>query len=383
MKKKRPAAHGKTDHNKLPGLLTELRNKSISYLDLINKDTLVEKVIHLVLEGRGPWEEAAPLFNQIIQEVRQHPTGSVRTVVFGGGTGLSSIVGGDIESERWVLEPFYGLKRLFSSLKVVVCMTDDGGSSGKILQSLPCIALGDIRRAALSAISPINIMEEYPSLHQDNYDTLIRFLQRTINYRFENGAGPDPLWNPLSLLDESDRAFVPQQLVGYLTGLGGFFRRHPFLKNISLADQCLGNLWLVAAIYKKARTSSRPSPADIVGGIHEFCRKIGAGDRTIYPASTTQGELQFLYTHGVVSSGEHKSSLRHSSFPARDRARGPDNPRAGEPLHQHHPHSADPGHHRCGAPQPACTETAWRELLGPARGDRPVHQEKRQAVSCL
>ena len=252
MKKKKQAAHRGREQKKLTGLLTSLRNKSISYLDLINKDTLVEKVIHLVLEGRGPWEEAAPLFNQIIQEVRQQPTGSVRTVVFGGGTGLSSIVGGDIESERWALEPFYGLKRLFSSLKVVVCMTDDGGSSGKILQSLPCIALGDIRRAALSAISPINIVEEYPALNQDNFAFLVRFLQKTINYRFDEGSAPEPLWNPLVLFDERDRAFVPQQLVAYLSGLGTFFRRHPFLKNISLADQCLGNLWLVAAIYKKA-----------------------------------------------------------------------------------------------------------------------------------
>lgn len=315
MKKNKQASHRGREQKKLTGLLTSLRHKSISYLDLVNKDTLVEKVIHLVLEGRGPWEEAAPLFNQIIQEVRQQPTGSVRTVVFGGGTGLSSIVGGDIESERWVLEPFYGLKRLFSTLKVVVCMTDDGGSSGKILQSLPCIALGDIRRAALSAISPINIVEEYPALHQDNFTFLIRFLQKTINYRFDADAAPEPLWNPLVLFDERDRAFVPQQLVAYLSGLGTFFRRHPFLKKISLADQCLGNLWLVAAIYKKARKSSRPAPADIVNGIHEFCRKIGSGDSTVYPASTTQGELQFLYTHGVVSSGEHKSSLRHSSFP--------------------------------------------------------------------
>jgi len=49
--------------------------------------------------------------------------------------------------------------------------------------------------------------------------------------------------------------------------------------------------------------------------ICEFAQKIGAGHRSLYPATTTQGELQFLYAHGVISSGEHKSSLRHSSFP--------------------------------------------------------------------
>jgi uncharacterized cofD-like protein len=244
----------------------------------------------------------------------------VRTVVFGGGTGLSSIVGGETESERWVLEPFLGLKRHFSSLQIVVCMTDDGGSSGKILQSLPCIALGDIRRAALSAISPIHIIAEYPTLHQDNLQSLVRFLQKTINYRFNAQSPPELLWNPLALLDHRDRAFVPSQLVAYLVGLGKFFSRHTSLKKISLQDQCLGNLWLTASIYQQMEKSNRnaggkPTTKHIRDGIHEFSRKIGAGKKTIYPASTTQGELQFLYSHGVVSSGEHKSSLRHSSFP--------------------------------------------------------------------
>jgi uncharacterized cofD-like protein len=308
------------NQNRIAKLLDSLSSESISYLDLIKKDSLVEKVIHLVLEGRGPWEEANPSFNQIIQEVRQHPTGSVKTVVFGGGTGLSSILGGETESERWALEPFFGLKRYFSTIKVVVCMTDDGGSSGKILQSVPCIALGDIRRAALSAITPINIINEYPSLHQDNFESLVRFLQKSINYRFDSSCRPDPLFNPLILLEARDRPFIPPQLISYLSGLGNFFRNHSLLKTIPLEGQCLGNLLLVAAIYKQKgvsrhKKSGPPSHQDILDGIHEFSRKIGAGGKTIYPACTTQGELQFLYTHGGISCGEHKSSLRHSPFP--------------------------------------------------------------------
>jgi uncharacterized cofD-like protein len=241
-------------------------------------------------------------------------------VVFGGGTGLSSILGGETESERWALEPFFGLKRYFSTIKVVVCMTDDGGSSGKILQSVPCIAVGDIRRAALSAITPINIINEYPALHQDNFESLIRFLQKSINYRFNAQSRPDPLRNPLALLESSDRPYIPPQLTTYLSGLGNFFCNHPQLKNISLDGQCLGNLWLVASIYQhkeasRDKHSEQPSHQNILDGIHEFSRKIGAGEKTVYPASTTQGELQFLYTHGVISCGEHKSSLRHSPFP--------------------------------------------------------------------
>ena len=320
MKQKKLPAQSEKNHKKLTRLLKSLSQKSSSYLDLIKQDTLVEKVIHLVLEGRGPSEEATPIFNQIIQEVRQYPTGSVRTVVFGGGTGLSSIVGGETESERWVLEPFLGLKRYFSTLQIVVCMTDDGGSSGKILQSLPCIALGDIRRAALSAIAPIHIITEYPALHQDNLESLVRFLQKTINYRFNSQSPRQLLWNPLSLVDQRDRAFVPPQLVAYLAGLGKFFSSHTCLKKIPLQDQCLGNLWLVASIYQQMEKTCKnaggqPAAKHIRDGINEFSRKIGAGKKTIYPASTTQGELQFLYSHGVVSSGEHKSSLRHSSFP--------------------------------------------------------------------
>lgn len=320
MKHSKCFPRGAENTNTLTQLLKTLSRQNISYLDLIKKDTLIEKVIHLVLEGKGLAEEGAAVFNQIIQEVRRHPTGSVRTVVFGGGTGLSSIVGGDTESERWVLEPFVGLKRYFSSLQIVVCMTDDGGSSGKILRFLPCIALGDIRRAALSAISPMHIISEYPSLHQDNLESLVRFLQKTINYRFTAPSPAKALWNPLVLIEQRDRPFVPRQLVSYLAGLGKFFSRHPSLNKLSLQDQCLGNLWLVAAIYQQmekagSNTTKTPAAQHILDGINEFSKKIGAGAGTVYPAATTQGELQFLYSHGVVSSGEHKSSLRHSSFP--------------------------------------------------------------------
>ncbi len=311
---------GADQRNPVTQLLKTLSRQNISYLDLIKKDTLIEKVVHLVLEGKGPADEGAAVFNQIIQEVRRYPTGSVRTVVFGGGTGLSSIVGGDTESEHWALEPFVGLKRYFSSLQIVVCMTDDGGSSGKILQYLPCIALGDIRRAALSAVSPMHILSEYPSLRQDNLESLVRFLQKTVNYRFTASSPAEILWNPLTLIDQRDRPFVPRQLVSYLTGLGKFFSRHPVLNRLTLQDQCLGNLWLVAAVYRRMEKAGRnitntPSARHIVDGINEFSKKIGAGAGTVCPAATTQGELQFLYSHGVVSSGEHKSSLRHSSFP--------------------------------------------------------------------
>jgi uncharacterized cofD-like protein len=311
--------------DRLRECLDALTGHGVSFLDLVRRDTLLEKIVYLVLEGKGPWEETTPAFSRIVQEIRHYPTNAVKTVVFGGGTGLSSILS---SAEAAVRGPsparLSGLNRLFPELTVAVCMTDDGGSSGRILRCVPAIAVGDIRRAVLASVTSRGLSALYGSMDPSAIEAVVRFLHTAVNHRFSLRARPHAVWNPLLLVPRQERDAIPGELVSYLSNLGRYFAGHPFLGAIPLEGQCLGNLWLIAAMYRcresdstRSMRSRSPHPLHrhIIAGIHEFAERIGAGRGRVFPASTTQGELRFLYSHGVVSCGEHKSSLRHSSFP--------------------------------------------------------------------
>ena len=300
-----------------------LLSKNLRYLDLIPRESVLEKIVHLVLEGHGPFCTAAPVFGRILDEFRRYPTESVRVVVFGGGTGLSSILGGEANLGRWGLSPFGGLKRYFQNLTVVVCVTDDGGSSGRLLREIPCIAPGDLRRAILASILPRNLLLRFPSLYPQQLEVLARSIGKILEHRFGPCSDRSVLQDPVRLLEDEERTVLPEELARYLSGLGEAVGKIPALRNLSLEGQCLGNLLLVASIYGQPGSSKAfrgdtlrsPSPAQIVRGIQSFAEALGSGRRTIFPASTVQGELQVLYQHGVLSSGEDKAARRHSSFP--------------------------------------------------------------------
>ncbi len=307
-------------------LLQLLGETQLRYLDLIPRDSLEEKIAYLVLEGQGAWGELGAVFDRLLEAIRRFSTERVRTVVFGGGTGLSSVLGGYTELAGWPKSPFRGLKRYFPDFTVAVCTTDDGGSSGRLLQSLRCVALGDLRRAILSAVTPHGLLSRYPYLYPQELETVVAALQTILNHRF--GSSPDLsiLRRPSKLLSPADRRSIPETLLSWLDDAGAAFASNPACKRVPLEEQCLGNLLLVGSIYGQGRhapaaTSRRrgasrsPSAKHIVRGIHAFAGGVGAGDESVFPACTTQGELQVLYRHGVVSSGEDKSARGHSSFP--------------------------------------------------------------------
>lgn len=297
--------------------------RNLRYLDLIPRESVLEKIVHIVLEGYGPWRTAAPAFGRILDEFHRYPTEAVRVVVFGGGAGLSSILGGEANLGRWGLSPFGGLKRYFQNLTVVVCVTDDGGSSGRLLREIPCIAPGDLRRAILASILPRNLLLRFPSLYPQQLELVARSIAKILEHRFGSSSDRALLLDPARLLEDEERSVFPEKLARYLSGLGRTFGKIPALRNLSLEGQCLGNLLLVASIYGQAGPSRvfldnplrSPSPAQIVKGVQTFAEELGAGRQSIFPASTVQGELQVLYQHGVLSSGEDKAARRHSSFP--------------------------------------------------------------------
>ncbi len=278
---------------------------------------LLEKVIDLVLGGTPPGEDTLDLYGAMIREIEEFSTGQMKAVVFGGGTGLSTILGGDSTDPAWSHDPFAGLKEHFADLTVVVCATDDGGSSGELVRRLPIIALGDLRRAVVSAVTRRGLKRVYRGLEQDRIDALPRIIQKLMNHRF-SGRGPRSVSN---LLSSSERGLLPEPLGAYLEESWTFLRSHEELGKLSPKGHCLGNLLLLSQIYQCARparsTAGKAAPGHrhVLNGIARFARVMGAGRTRIFPVSTNQGELKFLYTNGVVVSGEHKSSVSRRGFP--------------------------------------------------------------------
>jgi uncharacterized cofD-like protein len=112
----------------------------------------------------GPFlssEAAQPLVEMIYQ--KRLLSRGARIVVIGGGTGLSTLL--------------RGLKEHSSNITAVVTVADDGGSSGRLRDSLGIPAVGDIRNciAALADAEPL--------------------MSELLQYRFpgEAGDGPDSL----------------------------------------------------------------------------------------------------------------------------------------------------------------------------------------------
>lgn len=288
-----------------------------NYLSLERREqrALLEKVIGLVLGRTPPGEDTLDLYGAMIREIEEFSTRKMKAVIFGGGTGLSTILGGDSTQPGWCETPFFGLKEHFEDLTVAVCVTDDGGSSGELVRRLPVIALGDIRRAVLSAVTRKGLKRVYQETGSDRIDALPGLLQKLMNHRFKRNRST----SVLNLLSSAERRLIPKALAAYLEESLAFFRSHGDLKTLSTKGHCLGNLLLLSEIYRsvgtarKARTA--PDHKQVLRGIGRLARAVGAGKIKIYPVSTHQGELKFLYTNGVVVSGEHKSSVSCRGFP--------------------------------------------------------------------
>ncbi|MDA8164608.1 MAG: YvcK family protein [Desulfobacteraceae bacterium] len=280
-------------------------------LDLLPRGNLAEKLIALALGGvpAGPAPATAALA-ELAGLLAGAEAGHLRVVVFGGGTGLSNIIGGDSRNPDWPRLPFQGLKELFPETRSIVCVTDDGGSTGELLKDLPLIALGDIRHVLLSSIRRDRLHELY-GLAGEGALQATAVLHRLFNYRFEGspgfaeeliqggGFGLDPL--PVHLR---------QLLMGLLETLFTDSRLLPLLGR----PHCLGNLLLVAAIHRHAR-GERVTPTAITRGIRSLAGLLGASPDAVWPCTTTPAALKIMYTNGVLASGEYKSAHSRRGYP--------------------------------------------------------------------
>jgi len=274
-------------------------------LDLLPRRTLVEKLIELVLSGtpRGQKSMTEPL-DELASELDEQDASELKVVVLGGGSGLSNMVGGDSNNKGWLQSPFAGLKEIFPKTKAIVCVTDDGGSTGELLKDLPLIGLGDIRHVLLSSIQKANLIRLY-GLNESRALKVARCLHSLFTHRFQ--TEPDSI---AGLLAQSGCALpeIPEPLVEGLTDLLEFIFTDPRLQKVLARPHCLGNLLVAAAIYKQTPgLAEQPAEEAVLEGLKRLAALIGAGEGSVLPCTTTPAHLKMLYGNGVLVTGESKS----------------------------------------------------------------------------
>jgi uncharacterized cofD-like protein len=242
---------------------------------------------------------------------------NARVVAFGGGTGLSTVVGGNSQLEDWPENPFVGLKQEFPFLDVVVCTTDDGGSTGLLLQQLPIIGIGDLRKLLLSLIQEDELRATY-GLDDIETKQLVRLIHRIFNHRFPADCNDSRyVSNPLRVLPESMRRSLPEPFAGLLSSLGQYIAPHGDGPTVKPGGHCLGNLILTAAIFREVPGSGENPPdlKAIEKGLDTIARVIGVVPGRLHPATPTPGQLVLRYSNGVAVRGQWKSGRCRRDFP--------------------------------------------------------------------
>lgn len=284
-------------------LIARMGDARFGLLDLLPEGDLAEKLIGLALSGPPPAPAGmATELACLTMALNATETQDVRVVVFGGGTGLSNLIGGDSRNPLWPEDPFKGLKEGFPQTSAVVCVTDDGGSTGELLKQLPLIALGDIRHVLLSFIRQEKLQERYGLIGREAL-RVTAALHRLFNHRFET-----PPHSPHALLGDADvnLAALPEAMGQGLASLIEAIFREPRLRPQLSRPHCLGNLLLAAVILGEKEE---------LAGISRLAELIGANPEAVLPCTTTPARLKVLYGNGVLVSGEFKSSQARRGYP--------------------------------------------------------------------
>ena len=302
--------------------LQQLTSQGFSVLDVLPESSLAEKII-AILMGRAP-DSLAPavfsLFNTLKNQINNLDTSRIRVVVFGGGTGLSNAIGGDSRRMSWAEQPFTGLKQVFPLVHSVVCITDDGGSTGELQKDLPLIALGDLRHVLISSIRRENLVREY-GLDAATAARTAAALYTLFNYRFISC----PVSRQQLLADTGLHSKdLPPSLRVYLAELTDRLYTDVRLNPTLYRPQCLGNLLLASAIYKQLDSSLSSSQllashqivrTATIRGLAELSARLGVQPNSVLPCTTTLSQLQMLYGNGVLVTSEYKSSRARRGYP--------------------------------------------------------------------
>ena len=279
--------------------------------------TSLEDLVEAVLNADMTTLRVSPEMRTLAYKVMQFDARETKVVILGGGTGLSTVVGGNAQRNDWARMPFVGLKEEFSRLKVIVCTTDDGGSTGHLLKTLPMIAVGDLRKSCVSLILSENLQRTYRINREESYN-LVQSIQRIFNYRFPEKS-EDERWlsDPSLTLPTQQRKAIPRKLSKALRTLGAYVAAGGKGPAIDPSGHCLGNLLLTAAIFQAAggRVDRPPRMLEIHKGLDVVARLIGVTPGCLFPATATPGQLQFRYANGVEVFGQSKSASARRNFP--------------------------------------------------------------------
>lgn len=299
-----------------------LTSESFSVLDVLPENSLAEKIISIVLDSTSVAisPAIASLFKKFRMQIEAIDSSATTMVVFGGGTGLSNIIGGDSRRMGWARKPFTGLKQIFPQVNSVVCVTDDGGSTGELRKDLPLVALGDLRHVLISSIRCDNLVLEY-GVDEHAAWGCAAVLHTLFNYRFIS-----PPSSPAQLLQDTgaNLAVLPVQLLAYLSDLTSLIYTDQRLAPTLLRPQCLGNLLVAAAIYKQLDPLLTPSQllashqvirTATMRGLAELSVCLGVRQNSVLPCTTTLSQLQMLYGNGVLVTSENKSGKARRGYP--------------------------------------------------------------------
>ncbi len=277
----------------------------------------VEQLLEAVINGAAPQGPEKGAISRLTRDVHGFTCKNTRVVAFGGGTGLSTVVGGNSQLDDWPDNPFIGLKQEFPFLDVVVCTTDDGGSTGLLLQQLPIIGIGDLRKLLLSLILHDELRTTY-GLGEVETRQLVCLIHRIFNHRFAAGRNDFRyVANPLLVAPESLRRSCPGPLARLLCSLGQYVAPRGNGPIIKPGGHCLGNLLLTAAVFKEV-PGSGDSPPDLEAiekGLDTIAMAIGVTPGRLHPATPTPGQLVLRYSNGVAVRGQWKSGLCRRDFP--------------------------------------------------------------------
>jgi uncharacterized cofD-like protein len=278
--------------------------------------TGIEHLMEFLLTGALASNAPADT-TKLAERILRFDIRDTRVVVLGGGTGLSTIVGGNSHLPNWPARSNIGIKQEFDTLDFVVCTTDDGGSTGKLLKFLPMIGVGDLRKLLLSSIIHENLERRYGIRGEQIYN-LVCIIHHLFNYRFTRRTSDFAHYrNPLQLVSPVLRNECPDELADALSELGTYVSPGGNGPTIPPTDHALGNIFLTAAIFMaaKGRTDRPPALQEIQSGINRIADLIGAPVGCIHAATSTPGQLKFRYANGVEVYGQSKSALANRSSP--------------------------------------------------------------------
>ena len=292
-------------------LLEEIYHNPLTALDLLPGQTTLEKLLDLTLSGLpvGPSRVTTPLNR--LKSALGVDTKDINVVVFGGGTGLSTIIGGNSLNKDWIQKPFFGLKEIFPKTQAVVCVTDDGGSTGELLKDLPIIGLGDLRHVLLSSLRKESLQERY-DIAEERCLLVVESLFSLFNFRFHSKLSS---FKDLLDLTGLDLESLPGHLLDELTRLGLVLYEDARFSSVLGRPQCLGNLLIAAAIFEKTDNGTVPEPAKIRDGVNHIARLIGGRHDSVLPCTTTPCQLKLMYSNGVMITGENKSAQARRGYP--------------------------------------------------------------------